>query len=237
MATATPSATSALRRSAVPNCMETDVEDEPGHEHALREVDADVRLARSRGRVPVDPAVVARDVRTHHRELRARAEEIRAEVSASRDLHPRPIETSSAFRRPSAMGPARTGRSGDREARRRSSSRSARRADAREVELRRRDCSKHLVEDRVRGHLLRERLVRQDEPVSQRVAGKRLRSSTTAYSRPRISARRVRLNEADRAARARAARDVLRDVQARAPRDRGSPSRCRPRSYTSDGST
>ena len=64
------------------------VEHEPGHEDALGEIDADVRLVRPCGDVPVDPPhVVPRLVRAHHRELRARAEEVRAEVAREQPLH------------------------------------------------------------------------------------------------------------------------------------------------------
>ena len=82
-ASATPSATSALRRSAVPKRhRRRRVEHEPRDEHALGEVDADVRLRRPRGDVPVDQAhVVARHVRPHLRELGAAAEQRRAVVA------------------------------------------------------------------------------------------------------------------------------------------------------------
>ena len=63
------------------------VEDEPRDEHALGEVDADMRLARARGRVPVDPAnIVARNVRPHHRELRSGSQQVRPEVTGEQPL-------------------------------------------------------------------------------------------------------------------------------------------------------
>ena len=169
------------------------VEHEPRHEHALGEVDADVWLARSGGRVPVDAAnVVARDVRAHHRELRSRAEQVRAEVAREQALDP--ATDGDVQRAEQALGH----RAGPGTRRRRPrekragvphASRASCRAGAREVELRHRNGGEHLVEDRVGGHLLRERLVRQDEPVSQGVAcASACRSSTIAYSRPRISA-------------------------------------------------
>ena len=59
---ATPSATSTFSRSAVPNAIDgLTVEHEPRRDRALGDVDAHVRLAGARGRVPVDLAhVVAR---------------------------------------------------------------------------------------------------------------------------------------------------------------------------------
>jgi hypothetical protein len=63
------------------------VEHEPRDEHALREIDAHMRLAGARRDVPVDPAhVVAGDVGTHHRELGARPQEIRSEVAREQAL-------------------------------------------------------------------------------------------------------------------------------------------------------
>ena len=65
------------------------VEHDPGHEHPLREVDADVRLGRPRGDVPVDqPDVVAGDVRAHLRELRPAAEQRRPVVAGEHAVHP-----------------------------------------------------------------------------------------------------------------------------------------------------
>ena len=58
------------------------VEHDPGHEHALREVDPHVRHGRPRGHVPVDqPDVVAGDVGTHLGELGAPPEQRRAVVA------------------------------------------------------------------------------------------------------------------------------------------------------------
>ena len=58
------------------------VEDEPGHEHALRQMDANVRLAGTGGDVPVDaPDVVAGRVRPHLCELRADPHHRRAVVA------------------------------------------------------------------------------------------------------------------------------------------------------------
>ena len=68
-----------------------DVECEPRHEHALGEVDANVRLAGPRGHVPFDPAhVVAGDVRPHLGELAARAEHRRAVVAGEHPFDPPP---------------------------------------------------------------------------------------------------------------------------------------------------
>ena len=68
-----------------------DVEREPGHEHALGEVDADVGLAGPRGHVPLDPAdVVAGHVGTHLGELAALAEHGRAVVAGQHPLDPAP---------------------------------------------------------------------------------------------------------------------------------------------------
>ena len=72
-ASAAPSATSALRRSAVPKLIEGEhVEQQPGRQRPLGHLHAHVRLARARGHGPVDLAhVVAELVRAHLRELGA----------------------------------------------------------------------------------------------------------------------------------------------------------------------
>ena len=57
-ARATPSATSALRRSAVPNCIDGDLSSTSHVSAPARRVDAHVRLAHARGHVPVDLAHV-----------------------------------------------------------------------------------------------------------------------------------------------------------------------------------
>ena len=96
-ASATPSATSALRRSAVPNCDRgRHVEHEPGGQRPLADVHAHVRLLQARGRVPVDVAdVVARVVRADHRQLGA-LRRLRREVLAGDEaldpLHHREVE-------------------------------------------------------------------------------------------------------------------------------------------------
>ena len=67
----------------------------------------------------------------------------------------------------------------------------------------------HLVEDAVGAHLLGERLVGEDEPVSQRILHQRaqvLREDVVAAADERERTRR--LHEADRPARAGAVRDV-----------------------------
>ncbi len=75
-ASATPRATSALRRSAVPNAIDGEASI-ASHVTSTRSArcDAHVGLARARGDVPVDqPHVVARDVRAHLGELGAATE-------------------------------------------------------------------------------------------------------------------------------------------------------------------
>ena len=93
-----------------------DVEHEPGHEHALGEVDADVRLAGPRGHVPLDPAdVVAGLVGTHLRELAARAEH--ATSGGRRRAAPRSAARSSGRARGAASpaaAPAPAGRASGR---------------------------------------------------------------------------------------------------------------------------
>ena len=80
------------------------VEHEPGDEHALGEVDADVRLAGPGGHVPVDPAhVVAGLVRPHLRQLGARP---RAPRSGSRPRAGRPSCGRSGCRAHAAAHPA-----------------------------------------------------------------------------------------------------------------------------------
>ena len=76
-ASATPSATSAFRRSAVPKDIEGDTSSasQVTSTRSARSI-AHVRLAGPRGHVPLDPAhVVARHVRAHLRELAAGAEQ------------------------------------------------------------------------------------------------------------------------------------------------------------------
>ena len=89
IATATPSATSAFRRSAVPNCIETEVSrtsqvTSTRSARSTRTCGSPVRAVD----VPVDPAnVVARNVRPHHRELRSGSQEVRPEVTGEQPLH------------------------------------------------------------------------------------------------------------------------------------------------------
>ena len=65
------------------------VEQEPRDEHALREIDADVRLTGACGDVPVDAAhVVARHVRTKLRKLGAVTEARRPVVAREHALQP-----------------------------------------------------------------------------------------------------------------------------------------------------
>ena len=65
------------------------VEHEPGDEHALGELDADVRLAGAGGDVPLDLAhVVPGDVGAHLRELGALPEDRRAVVACEHALDP-----------------------------------------------------------------------------------------------------------------------------------------------------
>ena len=81
---AAPSATSALRRSAVPKCIDGGrVEQEPGRQLAIRHVLADLRDEAPRGGVPVDPAdVVAGLVRTDAVEVQPVAAAAAAVVAA-----------------------------------------------------------------------------------------------------------------------------------------------------------
>ena len=100
-ASATPSATSALRRSAVPNAIEADdVEHEPGRQRPLADVHAHVRLLQPRRRVPVDVAhVVAREVRADHRQLGARSRSAASGAHRGRALSIRFITARSSERR------------------------------------------------------------------------------------------------------------------------------------------
>ena len=89
-----------------------DVEHDPRDEHALGEVDADVRLGRPRGHVPVDPPhVVARHVRPHLRELGAAAEQGRAVVAREQAVDPPGDRQVERLSRPSGIGPG-PGRAG-----------------------------------------------------------------------------------------------------------------------------
>ena len=105
IAIATPSATSALRRSAVPNCIDGEVSS-TSHVTSTRSarLHADVRLAGACGDVPLDPAhVVARHVRTNLRELGARHR------SASTGSRPRACPAACERRRSAARGAASGG--------------------------------------------------------------------------------------------------------------------------------
>ena len=80
----------------------------------------------------------------------------------------------------------------------------------------------------VGGHLLRERLVREDEPMPQRVLGERLEVlGEHVVAAADDGERARRLHEADRPARAGAVRDVVAQVVDRLAASR---SRRRPRS-------
>ena len=89
------------------------VVDEPGDEHALGELDADVRLARARGDVPVDPAdVVARLVRPDLVQLAAEPGEGRAVVARQQPVDApsdRELERLEALGRDRARGRAAPG--------------------------------------------------------------------------------------------------------------------------------
>ena len=164
------------------------VEHEPGDEHALGEVDAHVRLAGAGGDVPVDPAdVVARDVRADQRELGAVAEERRA-VVAGEHAPPSgaPIVTSSARSSRSGIGPGpgRAARARD-GARSTLTPRSSPRGRAAAIGHGGEDA----LEDRVRGHLLRQRLVGEHEPVAERVERERVQVLERRRSRGRAGAR------------------------------------------------
>ena len=111
-ASATPSATSALRRSAVPNAIEADdVEHQPGRQRPLAHVHAHVRLLQARGRVPVDVAhVVAGEVRADHRQLGALADlrrQVLAGDAATRSASSRRGRASAGPRAGRARGRAR----------------------------------------------------------------------------------------------------------------------------------
>ena len=189
-ASATPSATSALRRSAVPNCIEARrVEHDPGRQHALREMDAYVRYARARGDVPVDPPhVVAGLVRAHLSELGAHAEPRRAVVAGEQAFDPAPDrQVERAQQRPGERPGARARRVARRLPVR--APRTSRGGAASEVDLRHRHRRQHLVEDRVGLHLLGQRPVREHEPVPERVLRELLARRCRRRSRGRASAR------------------------------------------------
>ena len=107
MASATPSATSALRRSAVPKRHRgRDVEQQPAGQRALADVHAHVRLVHARGHVPVDVAdVVARPVGPDHRQVGAAADlrrEVLARDQALDAAHDREVERAQDLRRDGA---------------------------------------------------------------------------------------------------------------------------------------
>ena len=210
IASATPSATSHFRRSAVPNVIEADVSSsEPRLDGALGDVDPDMRLAGAGGDVPVDQAdVVARHVRPHLRELGAVADRPRAVVAREQPVDPpahRQVELAQERRRESARGRAEPGV--------RVGAERAGRAHATllpgEVELRHRDRLEHAVEDRVGVDALGERLVAEHHAVPEHVLGEladvlRQHVAASAQERERACAD----DEVDRAARAGAVLDV-----------------------------
>ena len=164
------------------------IEHEPGDEHALGQLDAHVRLAGAGGHVPFDPAdVVARLVRTDLPELAADSRERRAIVAGQQAVDApadRQLERAQRRRReragPGLLGGAKRGE------------RVVGHSDgvcAAEVDLRRRHGGQHLVEDRVRRDLLRERAVGEHEPVAERVADERVDVARDARSRARGSTR------------------------------------------------
>ena len=121
-ASATPSATSHLRRSAVPKVIDAEVSSSSHvSTRPLGDVHAHVRLAGARGDVPVDqPDVVAEHVRPHLRELGAVAERPRSggrRRAARRSGGGRSGRPCAAAPPAAAPGPGRAGRPGRRGAR------------------------------------------------------------------------------------------------------------------------
>ena len=177
IATATPSATSAFLLSPVPNSIETEVS-RTSHVTSTRSA----RSTRTCGS-PVR-AVTFQSIR------RTSSPGAYGRIIASSEPVPRrlerkspasspstllPIETSRARSSPSAIGPG-PGRSGVGRARSVPAFviRVSRSAHPGEVELWDGHRLQHLLENRVGADLFCERLVREDEPVPQRVACKRL---------------------------------------------------------------
>ena len=169
-ARATPSATSHLRRSAVPKVIDGDVSSRSQvFDRALGDVRAHVRLAGPRGDVPVDPAdVVADHVRPHLGELGAVAEHRRpvvAERGARRRAGGPSGRACGGARRAAARGrdepaSARGGRAGRRSRRRLLRGRSPDRAPARPRARGRARVGRDVVGDR---------LVAEHEPVPEDV--------------------------------------------------------------------
>ena len=140
------------------------VEQEPGDEHALGEVDAHVRLAHARGDVPLHlPHVVAGDVRPNLGELDAVAVLRRSVVAREHALQPAAdldLERAKRLRR-------QRPRAGT--LRRRRAERTARRSRPRQAHLGHGDRREHGVENPVGGDPLCEGGVAQDEAMAERV--------------------------------------------------------------------
>ena len=230
IAIATPSATSALRRSAVPNCIEGEVSStsQVTSTRSARCL-ADVRLARAGGDVPVDaPDVVARHVRPDLRELGAVAVDVAR--GSRRRAGPRCGVRCRCRARGAAPREAVRGRVC--RACARPGVRSCRAFAPRQIDVRHRHGGDHRVEDRLGAHLLGERLVGEDEPVPQRVLRQFVQVLGQDVVAPADQRQRPgRLDEADRAARAGAVGDVRRELaRARGRRARAWRWRARPRS-------
>ena len=188
------------------------VEHEPRDEHALGELDPNVRFAGAGRDVPLDPAnVVAGLVRTHLPQLAADAGERGAIVPGQQPVDAAPdrqLERTQRRGRERAW-PRLCGRANR-------SERVVGHSDgvcAAEVDLRRRHRCEHLIENRVRRDLLGERAVGEHEAVPERVADERVEIArddvvAAADQGERPGGR----DQADRPARAGAERDVVGDV-------------------------
>ena len=227
-ASATPSATSALRRSAVPNAIDGETSSasqvtSTRSARSTRTCGSPVRAVTFQSiRRTSSPGHVRADLR----ELAARAEQRRAVVAGEQPLDApadRQVERAEErLRQRPRPGPVRRARRALRG--RPSSARppAAPRSSWGAATLR-----EHRVEDPVGVDLLGERLVAEHEPVPERVLGERLdvlREHVVAAAEERERARR--LDEADRPARAGAVGDVRREsAEPVRRRDRASPSR------------
>ena len=146
-----------------------DVEDEPGRQRPLRDVDPDVRDGRAGGDVPVDAAdVVARLIRTDLGELEPAAEIVRPELAGEHAVDPTPDrQVERAEQRDRRRARVRVAPSGGAWVGTPRSCRLLRRDELRA----RATAGRIAVEDHVRGHLLGERREARHDPVAEHVAG------------------------------------------------------------------
>jgi len=190
------------------------VVDEPGHEHALGELDADMSHARARSDVPVDPAhVVTGLVWPHLVELAPTPGERGAVVACEQPVDPAPDRElqRSRLSAVSVPGPGvRASLTPD------CGAQPFHGRDGRgpaKVDLRRSDRRENLVEHLVRGYLFRECLIRQNDAMTERVADEIRDIARQGVVTPSQHRERAgRADDADRPARARAVGDVRGDL-------------------------